>query len=201
MKKARQPESQKVSLAALLLVAVVALLFGGCATHGGDSHSSAPMPEVGADEIMIMSGVDLEVCLMTNGVFVERCSIVSDDLYAIPTLEWWNRNLPGIVRAAQIRDGVEPMDTRDGNDCDNLARHASNAARRWWYRQRITPQADLAIGDVSFTRDDGVPHKANIGVVRVRKGEYRCAFLEAYNATTFPTLSVWELDTVRNYEW
>jgi hypothetical protein len=198
MKKARKPESQKVrGLAALLLVVVLALLFG-CATRDA-SRSSAAAPA--GDEVKVISGVDLEVCLMTNGVFVERCSVVSDDFYAVPTLEWWNRNLPGIVRAAQIQDGVEPMDTRDGNDCDNLARHASNAARRWWYRQRITPQADLAIGDLSFTRDDGVPHKANIGVVQVRPGEYRCAFLEAYNATTFPTLSVWELDTVRNYEW
>jgi hypothetical protein len=116
--KGEREKGRALRLAGLVVVTLLALLFGGCATHGGDSHSSAPMPEVGADEIMIMSGVDLEVCLMTNGVFVERCSIVSDDLYAVPTLEWWNRNLPGIVRAAQIRDGVEPMDTRDGNDAE-----------------------------------------------------------------------------------
>jgi hypothetical protein len=196
--KGRKGERETGAIA--LAVLLCALVFFGCATRS--ERGSEAMPEVAPGEIMIMSGVDLEVCLMTNGILVSECRMVADDYYAIPTLAWWNKHLPRIVREAQIRDGVEPMDTRDGNDCDNLARHASNAAKRWWYRERLTPEADLAIGELSYTREVGdIRHMSNMGVVQVRPGEYRIGFFEAYNTTTFPTISVWEMDTIVKDSW
>jgi hypothetical protein len=159
---------------AVILVALIGMITG-CDRSSHNDHKSPPSIEVPLGEVMVMSGVDFKVCLITNGIRSYDCFYVDREQFAVPDVAWVERELPKLALAAQKHFGLvqtpEIMNQPDDRDCDEYAKLTSMWAKLTYVQQRVKRGAALAIGDYSYEPYPHMPgYKHMINVIIARRG-------------------------------
>jgi hypothetical protein len=159
----------------VLILLGLALIGVGCQTT--HNHSSKPAPESPLDKPMVMSYVDFSVCLTTNKARSFDCRYISNDLYVIPTEDWFRNQLPAIIKQFQF-DVKQGEYEANANDCDTFTKVAVVAARLSHLKANSVSETSIPIGEYYFTRADGAKHAIICGLVRTGMGQYKMMFLE-----------------------
>jgi hypothetical protein len=181
----------------ILFSLIVSLLLVGCGQE--HSHQTESMPETPIGVPMVMSDVDLQVCLQTNRFTVNGCAVFSNAKYWVPEESWAKEKLPAILLNNQVKVGMTKA-VNEANDCDTFSKVGASAARIWHANNNwaTLPGTTIAVGEYYYTKWPGVRHAVVAVLTRTAKGKYTLVFIEPQGCKVIEP-SREELDTCTNY--
>lgn len=155
-----------------LLVLVSVILAGLAITSCKPSYPASPTYKV-------VSRADLEAFIVvTNHLNVRKMLVLSDEAYAVPTIEWITKSYtPQLERFLFDNELRRPSDTE--NDCDKFAHYGVTVGHLMHHRATVKPKGTaLAIGELSYIAWDLGGHAVNLFVATDNYGELKLVFYE-----------------------